>query len=46
MQLKFGVEELLVGKDAVRVDYNYDYSQTKYATGIPAIPYIELRAKI
>jgi hypothetical protein len=40
------VEELLVGEDAVNIDYNYDYSKTKYVTGVPAIPYIELRAKI
>jgi hypothetical protein len=46
MQLKFGVEELLIGEDAVSVNNNYDYSKTKFSTGVPGIPYIELRAKI
>jgi hypothetical protein len=46
MQLKFGVEELLIGHDAVEVDNNYDYSKERNVQGVPAIPYLEVRARL
>jgi hypothetical protein len=46
MQLKFGVEDYIIGDDAINVGYNYDYSKQDLTAGIPGIPYIEVRAQL
>lgn len=44
MSLRFGVELLAFSPQVRSVQYNYDYSKSEYFTGIPPIPYIEVRA--
>lgn len=43
MGFKFGIEYLAFKPQATNVQYNYDYSKEEYFTGLPWIPYIELR---
>jgi hypothetical protein len=40
---RFGIEALALKPNAINVQYNYDYSKEEYFTGIPPIPYLELR---
>jgi hypothetical protein len=44
MSLRFGVELLALRPQVRNVRYNYDYSKKEYFTGIPPVPYIEVRA--
>lgn len=44
MNLRLGVEDAALGKNARNVTYNYDYSKTEYVAGPAFIPYIELKA--
>jgi hypothetical protein len=44
MSLRFGVEVLAFSPQVRNIQYNYDYSKKEYFTGIPPIPYIEVRA--
>lgn len=44
MSLRFGVELLAFSPQVRNVQYNYDFSKKEYFTGIPPIPYIEVRA--
>ena len=43
MTLRYGVEDYQLNKSSPDVVYNYDFSRQDYATGIPAIPFIEFR---
>jgi hypothetical protein len=44
MALRFGAEMIAVKPNANGVQYNYDYTDEEYfTTGIPLIPYIEVR---
>jgi len=46
LQMKFGVEEYLIGEEGIGLSYNYDFSEKTAVSGIPGIPYFELRAKL
>jgi hypothetical protein len=41
---RFGLEEYQFRKSSPNIVYNYDYSEKDYTTGLPVIPFIELRA--
>ena len=41
---RFGLEEYQFTKSSPNINYNYDYSERELTTGLPVIPYIELRA--
>ena len=43
---RFGVDGFGIGKKAIRMQYNYDYSKEELFTAIPPIPYIELKAEL
>lgn len=43
---RFGVEGIGLGKQAVSMNYNYDYSKEELFTSLPPIPYIEVRAEL
>lgn len=43
MALRFGIEFLALEPQVQGVQYNYDYSDEEYFTGVPPIPYIEVR---
>ena len=42
--VRFGFEEYQFNDSSPNITYNYDYSKKKYATGLPVIPFVELRA--
>lgn len=44
LNLKFGVEEWIVGTKVQDVSWNYDYSQERYMAPVPLLPFLELRA--
>lgn len=46
LEYRFGVEDYIIGKDARNISYNYDYSKKEFASLIPFIPYIEVRATL
>jgi hypothetical protein len=43
---RFGVEGIGFGKQAINMQYNYDYSKEELFTALPPIPYIEVRAEL
>ena len=43
---RFGIEGIGIGKQAVSMNYNYDYSKEELFTSLPPIPYIEVRAEL
>lgn len=45
LKLRTGIEYLSFSRPAFGVDYNYDYTEETFLTGLPPIPYIELSAE-
>ena len=43
LKLRVGIEYLALSPPAFGVTYNYDYSKKEFFTGLPPIPYIELK---
>ena len=43
---RFGIEGIGLGKKAINMQYNYDYSKEELFTALPPIPYIEVRAEL
>ena len=41
--LRYGVEDYQLQKSSENISYNYDYSEKEFVTGIPAIPFFEVR---
>ncbi|MFW7381516.1 MAG: TonB-dependent receptor plug domain-containing protein [Oligoflexus sp.] len=41
---RFGVEEYQFRDSSPNIQYNYNYTKKDYTTGLPVIPFIELRA--
>ena len=45
MSLRFGVQYLAYSPQAYSVSNNYDYSKEEYLSGLPPIPFVELRGE-
>ena len=41
--LRYGVEEYQLNESSPDVTYNYDYSDQEFVSGIPFIPFFEVR---
>lgn len=46
MNARFGIEYLWTERQALGVDYNYDYTEKEYLNGVPPIPYLEIQATL
>lgn len=46
MNARFGIEYLWTERQALGVDYNYDYTKETYLNGVPPIPYLEIQATL
>lgn len=44
LDLRFGVEQYVIGEQKTNLSYNYDYSEEEYVKGVPFIPFLELKA--
>ena len=42
--MRYGIEEYQFTKSSPNIQYNYDFSEQEYTTGLPVIPFVELRA--
>ncbi|MBC61580.1 MAG: hypothetical protein CMP11_03910 [Zetaproteobacteria bacterium] len=46
LNCRLGVEFISFTKPAYGIKYNYDYSKADFLTGLPPIPYIEIRGEL
>lgn len=44
MTLRYGIEEYQFSKSSPNISFNYDYEKKEYTTGLPVLPFFDVRA--